>query len=111
MPRRRPLAIHRARPLRDLRIPLLSLPCKSGFLDLAVHSSGHPDEPDQACDDAVGDFAAAGVVGELETETAVDDADGDDDAAEPDVGVGPGGAAAVVLEGDVVDVAEEGLED
>jgi len=111
MSRRRPLAVHRARSLRDLRIPLLSLSRKSRFLDLAVHGRRHPDEPDQACDDAVGDFAAAGVVCELEAETAVDDADGDDDPAEPDVGVGPGGAAAVALEGNVVDVAEDGLED
>jgi len=48
------------------------------------HQGGH---------DTVDDLAGAGVVRELQTEAAVDDAEGNQGAAEPDVHGGPKGAA------------------
>lgn len=47
---------------------------------------------------------------ESEAETAVDDAENNGNAAEPDVAVGPNGAGVVALEEDVVQEAEDGLE-
>lgn len=47
----------------------------------------------------------------LQAQPTIDDADGDDGAPEPDVAVGPDDAAAVLLEHDVVQEAEEGLEE
>ena len=107
MPGHRPLRIGWALRIGHLRVSLLSLARKSGLLNLPIHSRSHPNKPDQACNDTVCDFAAAGVVRELEAEAAVDDADGDDDATEPDVRVRPGSATTVALECDVVDVAED----
>ena len=111
MPGHRSLRIGWALCIGHLRVSLLSLARKPGFLDLPIHSRSHPNKPDQSRNDTICDFAAAGVVGEFQAETAVDDADGDDDATEPDVGVRPCSATTVALECDVVDVAEDGLKD
>lgn len=48
---------------------------------------------------------------ELETETAVDDAESDGNATQPDVSVGPQGTVVVLLEKGVVQEAEDRLEE
>ncbi len=79
--------------------------------DLAVDGGCHPDEPYDGRNGNVGGLEVGGCVGELQAEAAVDYADGDADAAVPDVQVGPDGAALQALEPGVVDQAEEGLQE
>lgn len=102
-------------PRRRLARLLLALSARPRLLNLPIHSSRHPDQPNDASHDTVHNLAGSRVAlrgaGEAQTETAVDDGDGDDDAPEPDVRVGPECAAVVLFEPEVVDVAEDGLED
>lgn len=78
---------------------------------LADDDGHHVGEPDDAGDDAVGDGAVARVVGEQEAEAAVDDAEGDDEAAKPDVAVRPEGARLVLVVHLVVEHAQDRLEE
>ena len=70
-----------------------------------------PDEPNNTRDDAVGDFATGGVISELEAEAALDEGEGEEEAAPPDVEGGPDGSALGLDVDGVVEGAEDGLEE
>lgn len=125
----RPLPIPLPMPMpRRARAPIALAPTNAAHLDtllvarrtvppgpasprLPDDDGGDVDAPDERGDDAVRDLAAARVVGELEAQASVDDAEGDDDAAEPDVAVGPDHAARVLLEQAVVQQSQDRLEE
>ena len=66
-------------------------------LDFAEDGRENVYEPYHASDDSISNFAALGVVRKLEAETTIDDSQGDDDAAKPDVSVRPEAAVPVLL--------------
>ena len=68
-------------------------------------------KPHNARDDTVGDGPGARVVGKEEAEPTVDDAERDYGSSEPDVRVGPEGAALVLLEELMMQHAEGGHEE
>lgn len=78
---------------------------------LANDDRNDPHQPDKSGNDAVCDGAGAGVACEQETKTSVDHAEGQDDTAEPQVGVRPDCSALVLLVVVVVEDSEDGLED
>lgn len=51
------------------------------------------------------------LVGEIKSETAVDDTESDDNASEPDVSMRPEGAALVLLEKTMVHITKNRLEE
>lgn len=71
----------------------------------------HPDEPDNAGHYAVGDLAGAGVVGEPQAKTTIDDPESNDDATQPEMGIRSCLATLMLLEESVVDEARDGLEE
>ncbi len=82
--------------IRDL-LTRLTLIAVLNPLYITVASDEHPSQPNYSSHDAVGGFPFCGVCSKFETQTAVDNADGDHGASEPDVHVGPDGAAVVLL--------------
>lgn len=97
--------------LSPLRSSVLSLPLSSCPFDFSVHRSCHPDEPDNARNDSIRDLAGASVVGQLKTKSTIDDAEGDQDSPKPEVSVRPDLSSLVFLEHDVMEDAENGLEE
>jgi hypothetical protein len=102
------------------RLLIRQPPCLPAAPPLAHNRRDNPQQPHEGRDDGVGgDLALVGpeagegrgVGREQQAEPAVDDAERDDDATEPDVCVGPEGAARVLLELHVVDEAEKRLEE
>lgn len=81
------------------------------FLPARQHHDRHIHERDQGSNNTVNNLAGARVIRELQAQTAVDDAEGDEGAAEPDVRGGPEGAARGADEAIVVYYAKEGLEE
>lgn len=80
-------------------------------LDLAVDRGSDVSQPHDSRNDTVCNLSLARVVREAQTETAVDDAESDDDAAQPQVTVAPEHAARVLLEHEVVQKTEDWLEE
>lgn len=80
-------------------------------LKLAEDGGADVGQPDNSCNDSVSNLAALGIVCKLETETTVDDSEGDDDAAKPNMSVRPESAVPVFLVHLVVDHTEERLEE
>lgn len=79
-------------------------------------TDGDPNQPHQRGHDAVrgelaGGDVAAGFLPQSQAEAAVDHAEGDQDAAEPEMDVGDDGAAEAGFEEVVVDDAAEGLDE
>jgi len=81
------------------------------LLPARQHHHGHVREPHQGRHDAIDDLAGARVVREQQAQAAVDDAEGDEGAAEPDVNGGPEGAARGADVQEVVRKAQHRLED
>ena len=75
------------------------------------HGNTEPDDPDQAGDNTISDFASRGVSGEFQAQASLDDGEGQDDAAPPDVRSGPDRSPSVSDVDGVVESAEDGLED
>ena len=71
----------------------------------------NPKNPDSACHDAVCDDGTRALSSQVETEKTVDEPDRDDDAPEPDVHVCVKRDILVAFILEVVDVAQDGLDD
>jgi hypothetical protein len=69
------------------------------------------DAPDNGSDDCVCDQSSFRVLGKHESEATVDNTKGDDDAANPDVGMRESGASLELLEIGVVESSEDWLEE
>jgi len=112
MPRRtRALLLTPAPHIRHLHtLPIRRLPVLPPA-NLANDDARHIRQPHDAGDDAVRNLARARVARQLQAQAAVDDAQRDDAAAQPDVRVGPEDAAFVGLEEVVVQEAQDGLEE
>jgi hypothetical protein len=94
--------------------PFLISICRTarlGPLDLPKDSSSHPNQPNDARNYAIRNLAATRVVRDLQAQTAIDDAESDQHAAEPQMRVRPDLAALVLLVHGVVDEAEDWLEE
>ena len=75
------------------------------------HGHTGPDQPNDTRDDTIRDLATGRIMREFETETALDEGEGEEEATPPDVEGGVDGAAAGADVGGVVEGAEDGLED
>lgn len=89
-----------------VRLPLPPLP---GAAVLADDDGEDPERPHDDGDAGEGVGGGAGLVGEREAEPPVDDAEGDAQAADPDVHVGDPGAALEPAEAPVVQDAPQRL--
>ena len=89
------------------RCVLASLPP----LQFAVYSAGDISQPHDSSNDTVCNLALLRVLRQSQTKSTVDDTQGDDDTTQPQVTVTPQDAAGVLLEHDVVEKAEEWLEE
>lgn len=78
--------VHKVLAWLSLGAPLALEPCDD--------NDDHPQQPNQARNNAICDLLCGGIVGELEPECAVDDAKRDDGTAPPDVRVSCGIAAS-----------------
>lgn len=85
--------------------------CLPASLDFTKNGSGHPHEPNDTGNDAIGDLAFVGVVREPQAKATVDNAEGDQNAAEPEMCIGGSLASLVLLEEAVVDEAGDWLEE
>ncbi len=75
------------------------------------HGDAEPADPNDARDDPVCDLAAVRVGGEFQAQAALDEGEGEEEAAPPDVQGGPDGSAVLFDVDGVVEGAEDGLED
>ncbi len=75
------------------------------------HGDAEPADPNDARNDPVCNLAAVRVGGELQAEAALDEGEGEEEAAPPDVQGGPDGSAVLFDVDGVVEGAEDGLED
>jgi hypothetical protein len=80
-------------------------------LDFTKNGSGHPHEPNDTSNDAIGDLAFAGVVREPQAKAAVDNAKGDHNAAEPEMRIGGSLPTLILLEEAMVDESGDWLEE
>lgn len=78
---------------------------------LTEDRTSNVDDPDEASHDTVRDDPVPGAAGEHQAKATVDDAEGNEKTTQPEVGVGPESAAAVLLEQLVVQPAEDGHEE
>ena len=69
-----------------------------------------PDDPDQAGDNTIGDFASCRVGGEPQAQAALDDGEGQDDAAPPHVRSRPNRSPSLSDVDGVVECAKDRLE-
>lgn len=85
------------------------------LLSLSIDARRDPREPNMYSNDSVGDASALRAhmhrVSPLETKSAIDDTEGNRNAAEPDVHVRPESTALVLLEQQVVDITEKRLQE
>lgn len=81
----------RAVPWRRVVHLVLAFSTCPSLLDLPIHSSCHPNQPDHTSHDAIHNLTSSGVgligAGQHEAKTAINDGKGDDNAAEPDMDV------------------------
>lgn len=104
VPPRAPSATVPTSPRRDGR---LALPSR-----FTHHSREQPDKPEDARDDAVSDISAPShIARKLKAQSTVDYAQCDQDASEPDVSIGGCATLSVFLVAQVMDYAEDGLEE
>ena len=78
---------------------------------LTKDSDQHPEQPHDTGDNTVRSLDGRGGTGQVQTDPAVDDAEGDHDPAVPEVQVRPDPAALELLEAQVVDRSQDGLEE
>jgi hypothetical protein len=80
--------------------------------NLPYHGGNHPNEPNYGCKQRVGhDVGVGSVSGYVQSKAAVDHAQGYDKSSNPDVQVRGYPAPTVFSEADVVQGAEDGLEE
>lgn len=111
-----PLAV--PRPLRHPRtLGILGRPIRAAAppSPLPNYNRSNPRQPHEAGNHAVRNHAGSRTqihgAGEFHAQPAVDDAKRDDDAAEPEMPVGPEGAGLVLFEEGMMQEAEDGLEE
>lgn len=94
--------------------PFLLQPCSLQSprpLHLAIDRRSNPDQPHNRRHNCIRNHARLAVVCQPQPQATVDDAQRDKDAAEPDMPVRPYDAAGVLFEGEVVEQAEDWLQD
>ena len=75
------------------------------------HGNAQPDEPNHARNHSICDLATSRVVGELQAQSALDDGEGEEKAAPPDVQGRPDRSPLCFDVDGVVESTEDGLED
>jgi hypothetical protein len=95
-------------------VAVISVPSwhiSAGSADLSCKSAYHPNDPHNAGQECIGpDLPVRHISRNVQPKAAIDHAQGYDDSSEPDVQVRGKSASAFVLEADVVQGAEDGLE-
>jgi hypothetical protein len=94
--------------IRNL-LPAL-IPALALILPALQHRNGHPRDPHHTRHNPIGDFAAATVAAEVQTQPAVDDSHGDERPTECNVGLRPETGLALADVHCVVEHAEDGLD-
>ena len=81
------------------------------LLQIMPDGNSDPDEPDDTRNDPICNLAFGCVAGELQAQASLDESEGEEDTAPPDVEGGPDGSSLFADEDGMMEGAEDGLEE